>query len=195
VSLGLAATCVGIEAMTGNWMATVLEDHRGASARQVGLAMSGFWGGVTIGRLGLARLPVAPRRLLVWASTATLVTVALLGVVPVGVALVGLTAVGVAVAPLFPTVVSTTADRVGVAAAGRVSGWQLLSGNGSIIVMTALLGLAVSLWGEGVPYLVVLGLAAGAAVLCRLAVRLPPMGGEADGGPRHLPDARDLRPR
>ena len=181
VSLGLAATCVGIEAMTGNWMATVLEDHRGASARHVGLAMSGFWAGVTVGRLALSRLHVPPRRLLVVASTATLVTVVLLGVVPVGVALVGLTVVGLSVGPLFPTVVSTTADRVGVPAAGRVSGWQLLSGNGSLIVMTALLGLAVSVWGEGLPYLVVLGLAAGAAILCRIAVRLPPAAGDGMG--------------
>jgi hypothetical protein len=178
VSLGLAVACVGVEAMTGNWMATVLEDHRGASARHVGLAMSGFWGGVTVGRLALARVHVGPRRLLVGASTATLVSVALLGVVPIGVALVGLVVVGLSVAPLFPTVVSTTADRVGVEAAGRVSGWQLLSGNGSIIVMTALLGIAVSLWGEGVPYYVVLGLAGGAAVLSRVAARLPAAAGD-----------------
>lgn len=192
VSLGLAAACVGIEAMTGNWMATVLEDHRGATARQVGLAMSGFWGGVTVGRLAMARLSVSPRRLLVGASTATVVAVALLGVVPVGVALVGLSVVGLTVAPLFPTVVSTTADRVGVAAAGRVSGWQLLSGNGSIIVMTALVGLAVSVWGAGVPYVVVLGVAVAAAVLCRVAVRLPPAaGGDAISGP----EVRGVGPR
>ena len=139
--------------------------------------MSGFWAGVTVGRLALGRLSVPPRRLLVLASTATLVTVALLGVVPVGVALIGLSVVGLAVAPLFPTVVSTTADRVGVTAAGRVSGWQLLSGNGSLIVMTALLGLAVSVWGEGQHHEVGHALAAGAAVLCRVAARLPPAAG------------------
>ena len=159
--------------MTGNWMATVMEDHRGASARHVGLAMSGFWAGVTVGRLALARLSVPPRRLLVLASTATLVTVALLGVVPVGVALVGLSVVGLTVRPCSRRSCRRPPTGSGDAA-GRVSGWQLLSGNGSLIVMTFARGLAVSVWGEGVPYLVVLGLAAGAAVLCRVAARLPP---------------------
>jgi fucose permease len=147
VSLALAGTCVGLEALTGNWAATYLEDHRGASTRLAGLAVSAFWAGSTLGRLLLRQIPLPPRRILEVGSVVVLLAYAAVPVAPVGGAVVVFAAIGVLLAPLFPTVVATTADRVGRAGAGRVSGWQLVAANLSALVLVGGTGAAVS--GEG----------------------------------------------
>lgn len=154
LSLSLFAIYCGIEVTTGNWGATYLEGHRGVSESTAAWAMSGFWAGMTFGRLGLGLVsgpgrPLSPRRVLVLSGVlATAVYVAIpLVPVPVAIGLFGVA--GISLAAMFPTLISTTADRVGVAATGRVMGWSLLSANLFELVLSALVGIAVNRAGTG----------------------------------------------
>jgi fucose permease len=154
LSLSLFAIYCGMEVTTGNWGATYLEGHRGVSGSAAAWAMSGFWAGMTLGRLGLG-LVSGPGRPLTAARTLAcsgiLATVVYLAIpfapVPVAIALFGVA--GVSLAAMFPTLISTTADRVGVAATGRVMGWQLLSANLFELGLSAVVGIAVNRAGTG----------------------------------------------
>lgn len=170
LSLALAGTFVGIEALTGNWMATYFEDHRG-SGRAAGLAVSGFWAGVTVGRLGLSRARGSAVRVLIWGSVAVVGAYALVPVLPTPVALPALAGAGVVLSVILPTVLSTTADRVGRVAAGRVSGWQLVAANSAAITLIALVGVGVSRWGGGIPMIALIVLAVLGVPLCWSAAR------------------------
>jgi hypothetical protein len=148
-SLAAFALVCTLEIVTGNWAATYLEDGRGATARAAALAISGFWAGVTLGRLVLGRLPGGPRRIVRASGLATASLIVVVPVLPLGVALGTFTLVGLALAPAFPTLMSTTADRVGTGWAGRVGGWQLLSANLAGTALGALLGVVTGVWGAG----------------------------------------------
>lgn len=171
LSLALAGTFVGLEALTGNWMATYFEDHRGSSGRAAGLAVSGFWAGVTVGRLGLSRVRGSAARVLIWGSVAVVGAYALIPVLPTPAALPALAGAGVVLSVILPTVLSTTADRVGRVAAGRVSGWQLVAANSAAITLIALVGVSVSRWGGGIPMIALMVLAVLGVPLCWSAAR------------------------
>ncbi|MGI8938362.1 MAG: MFS transporter [Iamia sp.] len=175
LSLALAGTVVALEANTGNWMATYFEDFRGSSGQAAALAVSGFWAGVTLGRLLLGSVRVSAAWILTRAPVAVVVGYAVVALVPRTVAMVGLVGVGALLGVLFPTVTATTVDRAGAAAAGRVSGWQLFAANLTATTVIAGVGIGVSHWGEGVPMVALVGLAVVAVPLCwRGAVRVPP---------------------
>lgn len=163
LSLSLFAIYCGIEVTTGNWGATYLEGHRGVSGATAAWAMSGFWAGMTLGRLGLG-LVSGPGRPLTAARTlacsgflATAVYLAIpFAPVPVAIGLFGVA--GISLAAMFPTLISTTADRVGVGATGRVMGWQLLSANLFELVLSAVVGVAVNRAGTGAAAVILAGL-------------------------------------
>ncbi len=146
-SVAAFALVCTLEIVTGNWAATYLEDGRDATARAAALAISGFWAGVTLGRLVLGRLPGGPRRIILASGLTTAALVAAVPLLPLGVALGTYTVIGLALAPVFPTLMSTTADRVGTTWAGRVGGWQLLSANLAGTGLGALLGIVTGIWG------------------------------------------------
>ncbi len=165
LSLSLFGLYCGIEVTTGNWGATYLEGHRGVSEAGAAWAMSGFWAGMTLGRLGLGLVsgpgrPLRAQQVLVCSGVLATVVYVAIPFAPVPVA-VGLFAVaGISLAAMFPTLMSTTADRVGVAATGRVMGWQLLSANVVELGLSAIVGVAVNQTGTG----------AAAAILAVLSV-------------------------
>lgn len=153
-SLAVFAVFVALEVTAGQWGATFLEDHRGTSGRTAGLATSGFWAGITVGRLLLGRVHVPARRLLLGSITLALIAFSLAAVAPLPVAVAAFLAAGVAIAPGFPTLLATTSERVGDALAGRVSGWQLVAANIAATGLAALTGLIVDLTGPGAPIVV-----------------------------------------
>lgn len=160
---------IGIEVTMGQWTATYLEDAREIDGQVAGFAVSGFWGGVTIGRLLLGALGVGPRHLpvLALALAGAIVTVTVLPGVTV---IAGAALVGLALSPMFPTLMASTADRVGIVAAPRVSGWQLIAGNVGATSMPALAGVAVALTDERAPMGVVLVAAVVGGLLLRRVI-------------------------
>lgn len=155
-SLAVFGVFVALEVTAGQWGATFLEDHRGTSGRIAGLATSGFWAGITIGRLLLGRVQLPARRLLLGSITLALVAFSLVAVAPRPVAVGAFLVAGVAIAPGFPTLLATTSDRVGAALAGRVSGWQLIAANVAATGLAALTGVIVDLTGPGAPIVVLM---------------------------------------
>ena len=156
VSMGAVAVLLsvfgiycGIEITTASWGATYLRDHRHTSERLAGLAMSGFWAGLTIGRLGLGWVRWSTNRLLVTAGVGVIAAYAAVALLPTAGAVVGLALGGLTLAAMFPTLMSTTADRVGVAAAGRVAGWELVAANLAETALASGVGILVARTGSG----------------------------------------------
>jgi fucose permease len=150
VSLSLFAVFVGIEVTAGQWTATFLEQARGLDRQLAGVAASGFWAGLTLGRMLMGAVAVARRALLVLAALLVPALVAV-AVGPRSLAPVFVVAAGVLLAPMFPALMAATRERVGAARAGQVSGWQLLAGNAGATGFPALTGLAVSLTSPAAP--------------------------------------------
>lgn len=159
VSLSLFAVYCGIEVVASSWGATWLDEQRGTSARVAGLAISGFWAGMTAGRLLLGRLPARPQWVLRIGGTSSLVVIAAMAVLPADAAAVAFVALGLAVAVMFPTLTSTTVDRVGRDAAGRVGGWQLIAAALAEAGLAALVGALVAVIGPTAPMAVLVPLA------------------------------------
>ncbi len=155
--LAIAGFCA-LEATTANWSATYLETARGAGAVAASLAVSGFWVGITFGRLFLGRLHWAPSQILRFAGVTVAVILLLILLLPPQFGLFGFTFLGLALAGIFPTLLSTTADRVGRSAAGRVSGQQLITANLAATCVSSALGLLVVRSGAQVIIFVLLAL-------------------------------------
>jgi predicted MFS family arabinose efflux permease len=189
--LAVAGFCA-LEATSANWSATYLEGARGASAVAASLVVSGFWAGITFGRLFLGRVPWPPSRILTVAGLSVLVTLVLIALLPTPLAMFGFVFLGLALAGIFPTLLSTTADRVGHAAAGRVSGWQLLTANLAATCVSALMGLLVVRCGPQVIIFVLMGVSMCALPVLILCTRMhspdePSVTVQRVTGPEHAP--------
>jgi fucose permease len=164
LSLALFFVYCGIEVVTANWAASYLEGGRGLGADAAAWATSGFWAGITVGRLALGRLSalgsgVRPAQLLTAMAGSVAVVYLAIPLLPPAAAVGALALGGLAVATAFPTLMSTTADRVGVAAAGKVMGMQLFVANLAATGLSVLVGLGVDASGEQVVALALAALA------------------------------------
>jgi fucose permease len=164
LSLALFFVYCGIEVVTANWAASYLEGGRGLSAGAAAWAMSGFWAGITLGRLGLGRLSslgsgLRPSQLLSLMAIGVAAVYVAIPLLPPPAAVAALALAGLALAGAFPTLMSTTADRVGVAAAGRVTGLQLFVANLAATGLTVLVGFGVDARGDAVVGLALAALA------------------------------------
>lgn len=151
LSLLCFALYCGLEVATGAWTASYFEEHRGASARWAGLAVSGFWAGVTLSRLAMARIGAEPRRILAAGSAVVAGSYLAVPLLPTPVAIAAVVVAGAALAVMLPTLVVTTGERVGTAATPRVTGYQLLAANLGGTGFSAGLGVVVARTGDGAP--------------------------------------------
>ncbi len=155
LSLAVFAIYCGLEVVTANWAASYLDGDRGIGADAAALAMSGFWAGITVGRFGLGAIAragrIGPTRILAIAGVALAVLYGAIPIAPVPVAVAALALAGLAIGVVFPTLSSSTADRVGVAAAGAMVARQLLVANVSATVLSYGVGAGVDALGPSVP--------------------------------------------
>jgi fucose permease len=168
---GAAAFAIyaGVEIGAGLWAYTLLTAGHRMAEQVAGPAVAGYWGMLFVGRLVVGAVVgrVGTHRVLT-ASMAGLVTGAVLVAMPAPpLAVAGLLLMGFAAAPVFPLLVSTTAERVGQGHADRVVGLQVgaaaLGGTGLPAAIGVLIGwLSPAVLG---PALLVLALAL--AALCR----------------------------
>jgi fucose permease len=131
-----------IEIAAGLWAYLLLTEGRGVSSSVAGLCVSAYWGSLFVGRvvLGLVGDRVGSRRVLAGGLTGIAVG-ALLIALPAhaAVTVAGLVLVGAAAAPVFPLMVLTTADRVGVEHADRAIGVQVgAAGLGGAVLPAAI---------------------------------------------------------
>jgi fucose permease len=153
----------GLEVGAGQWETSYLRGHLGLSASAAGLAAFGYWGALTMVRIGLS-LPknsVPAQRLIGGGLIVSVTATALIWwqpdtVVPVA----GFVLLGAALAGMFPALISVTPQRIGAQRAQHAIAWQVGAAAGGGSAISALIGLLVNTSGLGVlaPALVVLAL-------------------------------------
>jgi fucose permease len=166
VWLGIAMfiTHPGIQFTAGQWAYSLFTEARAVTPGAAGLWISIYWGSLTVGRLLLG--PVVDRL-----GVVSSLRMCILGII-LGSALVwwnvadslnflGLVTIGFSLAPLFPSLISSTPRRFGVVHAANAIGFQVAAGSVGIAVLPGFAGvLAQSLGLEIIgPFLVVASVA------------------------------------
>ncbi|MEX1286939.1 MAG: MFS transporter, partial [Acidimicrobiia bacterium] len=168
LSLAVFAVYTGLEVAAGQWAFSVLSEGRGVSAGAAGLAVTGFWGALTLGRLVAG---AAGER---WRPGATLsagLALSVLGTVlfwwaPVmWVGAVGLLVVGLGLAPIFPMLTLLTPMRVGRERSTTVIGYQLTAASIGAVALPGGIGWLVGRLGLEVVAPVLVGAAVVLVVL------------------------------
>lgn len=148
--------------------------ERGLDATVGGLAVSGFFAGLTIARLALGAVghKLAPTRIVTYSTFGVVVGAGLLWWSPTSLlAATGLTVMGLAGGTLFPLNVLLTPRRVGSDATPRVVGWQLAAANFGGAAYPPLVGQMIGSSGLGVVGPAVLGVAVGLVLVAELLRR------------------------
>jgi fucose permease len=175
----------GLEVSAGQWETSFLRGHLGLSASAAGLAAFGYWGALTVARIGLAlpARPVAAKRVIGAGASISIAAAALIWWQPDTAATVaGFVLLGAALAGMFPALVSVTPHRIGEERAAHAIAWQVGAAAAGGSAISAIIGLVINTSGLAVlgPALVVLAvlLLAANAVLARLApIQLEPISG------------------
>ncbi|MGZ3581316.1 MAG: MFS transporter [Ktedonobacterales bacterium] len=106
---------VGAEVSLGTWSYSLLTEDRHAAALISGWTVSGYWMGLTVGRLVLGRIAerAGAARLIQWCLVGVAVGVAVVWVAPnVAIAAVGLWVTGFSLGPIFPSTIAVISERV-----------------------------------------------------------------------------------
>ena len=173
-TLSCFALYCALEVSTGGWTASYFEEYRGTSTQWAGLAVSGFWAGITLSRLLMGRLRMDPHRILSVGAPAVVVAYAAVPFLPTPLAIAAVLVGGAALSVMLPTLIVTTTERVGLAATGRVTGYQLLAANVGATGITAGIGVIVARTNDGAPIWVLIGLAVVALPLLLRTLHLHP---------------------
>ena len=130
VWLGIAVFFLytGLEAATGAWMYSLFTEARAIPASTAGMWVSVYWGSLTAGRflsgavvsfvsvyllLRLCIISVALGATLLWLNITSMLS------------FVGLALIGLALAPIFPSLIATTPERLGHAHTANGVGFQI----------------------------------------------------------------------
>ncbi|MCB4822900.1 MFS transporter [Roseicella aerolata] len=134
----------GVEAGTGQWLATVLVETRGADPAMAGAATALFWAALTLGRVGLGFVVdrMGPDRLLRRAVLVAALASVGFAFAPPGFDLLAVGLLALALAPLYPTLMARTPARLGAAAAIHAVGFQVAAATLGAGLLPAILGLA-----------------------------------------------------
>ncbi|HMQ34486.1 MAG TPA: MFS transporter [Chloroflexaceae bacterium] len=142
----------GLEVSAGQWAYTLFTVGRGVDPALAGQWVALYWGGLTAGRFvaGAVARRLTPRALLWIGSIGAAVGAAMLGLLAAPWAsAMGMVLMGFALAPIFPALIGTTAERVGGAHAANAIGLQVASANIGAAGIPWLIGLVAA--GAGIP--------------------------------------------
>ena len=144
MQLALFFLYCGIEATAGQWLYSLLTESRGMRHAAAGLATGGYWASLTAGRLVFGQLAASLGRGAVLRTG--------LGLAPLGAVLLwvnagavasvaGAALLGFALAPVFPTLISITPERVGHYFAPQAVGFQVSAANAGIALLPGAVGM------------------------------------------------------
>lgn len=149
-TLVVFALYAGVEIGTGQWAFTLLTESRGVAPAAAGAAVTAFWAGLTVARLGLGVLGhrLSVHRMLGASSVLVLSAVFALWIdAAEWVSVVALVVLGIALGPIFPLQTTLTPERVGVAYTPTAVGYQLAATTVGAALVPGGLGLLVSRFG------------------------------------------------
>jgi fucose permease len=164
MQLSLFFLYCGIESTAGQLLYSLFTESRGMPHTAAGLATGGYWAALTVGRVVFGQLSASLGRRTVLRTG--------LGLAPVGAALIWLNAgstvsiagaalLGFALAPIFPTWISITPERVGQSFAAQAVGFQVAAANVGIALIPGAVGVLARRQGlEVVPAFLVIASAA-----------------------------------
>ncbi|HWV22991.1 MAG TPA: MFS transporter [Thermomicrobiales bacterium] len=137
------AVMCGIEASAGNWTATVMTGRFDASESQAGIWAGIFWGSMAVGRIALVPLSrgMDPARLVQICTWAILLGAFLTTRDPEGWYKTGLIVFGLGMAPMFPTLMSLTPQRLGSQVSLHAIGFQVSAATLGIVSIPSLGGI------------------------------------------------------
>jgi fucose permease len=163
-SLVLFAVYTGLEVSAGQWSFSVLTEERGVAEGLAGFWVAAYWGSLTAGRLlaGAIGDRFRPQAALVGGLVVALAGTLLFWWNPATWAgAVGLLLVGFGLAPMFPTLVLLTPQRVGSDRSTAVVGYQLAAAAAGAALLPGLIGILVNRYGLDAvaPALVVIAVA------------------------------------
>jgi fucose permease len=160
--LGIALFIVhpGIQFTAGQWAYSLFTEARAVAASTAGLWISVYWGSLTVGRLVLGG--IADRL-----GVDTLLRICIIGILLWSLVLwwnisdtlnfLALALIGFALAPLFPSLISRTPERVSTAHAANVIGFQVAAGSVGIALVPGIAGVLAENLGLEIigPFLVI----------------------------------------
>jgi len=151
----------GVAAGTGAWTFSLFTEGRGISDGVAGMAVAGYWAGMTVARIALGVFGdrVDPNRVLTLSGFATVASLALVWLAPtpwLGIA--GLVASGVSHGAVFPLEILLTPRRFGAAFTPWAVGYEIAGANIGVALLSGSIGILVGRFGIEVvaPALVVL---------------------------------------
>ena len=143
MQLALFFVYCGIETTAGQLLYTLLTESRGMHPTAAGLATGGYWASLTAGRFVFGQLSASVgRRTVLRIGTGLAPLAALLLAANAGHAasVAGAALLGFALAPIFPTLISITPDRVGGYFAPQAVGFQVAAANVGIALLPGMVG-------------------------------------------------------
>lgn len=174
-SASLFFVYVGIELGMGHWAYTWLSTELALSATFAGVWTASYWASFTVGRIvaGVVAHRFTPATILRAAFVSVVVVTFLLAAVPVReVKIAGILLLGLVIAPIFPSMVSTTSLRVGREHAASTIGMQMAMAGLGVGVVPGLMGVVARNFGVNlIPWMI----AACAVVLTLIALAFPRM--------------------
>lgn len=152
----------GLEFSAGQWLYSLLSEERGLQPVQAGTWVSLYWVSLTVGRLlsGVIVAHLSVRTLLRLCFGGAVMGAALIWLAPGPLALVGVALLGFSLAPIFPSLISLTPARMGLAHAANTVGFQVAAAALGGAALAGGFGLVAERFGleQLGPYLVVVAL-------------------------------------
>lgn len=154
IQTGIFFIYTGLEAMLGAWAFTVLHEGRGVSTGVAGFWTSAYFASILVGRIafGATVERIGPDRLVRAGTVGALAGAILFAAGPPVAAYLGLVLSGVSLAPIFPTLISRTADRLPPEVAIHAVGMKVAAamiGAAALPILAALLAQWPGLWAIG----------------------------------------------
>jgi fucose permease len=143
LSIAIFFVYSGIEAAAGTWAYTLFTESRGVPMMMAGTWVSVYWGCLTAGRLlsGFAISFVPVRLLLRYCIVGIALGAGLIWLNFTSfISFVGLALMGLASAPIFPSLIATTPERLGEAHTANVVGFQIAAAMLGAALLPSLLG-------------------------------------------------------
>jgi fucose permease len=161
MGMGLFFLYVGTEVSYGTWTYSILTESRGVDVASAGLWAGSYWATFTVGRVlaGFLTRWMGGGNLLTGGLVLGMLGAILLWLNPFPAAsIVAVALVGFAIAPIFPALMSNTAERVGQKHAANVIGLQIAAtgvGGATLSGLAGILAAKTSLSLEIIPILLV----------------------------------------
>ena len=152
---------VGAEVSVGSWTYSFLTEERHAAILLAGWMVSGYWIGLTLGRLTLARvtLRIGSERLIPGCLVGVVIGGLFVWLLPVyAVSAVGLGLIGFSFGPIYPTTIALISNKVSSRILPSVIGFMVSLGSIGAAICPWLAGLLAQRFGlwSLMPYVIIL---------------------------------------